>query len=655
MYRKLTVRNMIRSANNYIIYFITITLIVAFMYSFLALGYSQDILAMSENMITLKAGVFGISVLAALLSSFIVSYAIRFMLSQRKMEFGTYKLLGMEIKNIQRIFFIENGLIGVFAFSIGILLGIGLSGVFTQIVNNIFGIQHDYQVLFSLKAVFISFLFFLLMYSIGILRADRIIRHQKIVDMLYDSHKNEVIRKSNPIISFLVVILSLILLSFGIIFIGKAIKIQTNMFFLYFGAGMLLLFSGIYGGYYNVPYLFLLFFKCNVHRAYAEENLFLLGQINCRICSARRLMGIMAILLTISLCTMFSGLAVGAGYKANIEVYYPYDVGIAIDAPFTKESVSPILPFVNERCHIQDSVVYYLHQIEEYPIEVLALSDYNHLRLMLDLPIVSIFSNQYIIHCDTWEYMDQIYKELKQHPNIAIAGEQLYPCDNAVYTEPIEQYQIAGSNGYALIVPDSVAAKLSGNKIRLVMKLENGGYPELKNELRHFINETDWNPKLQNGKALPEKTVIGISVKAWGKVNSLMGYTVISFCALYLSFVFLILSCTVLAFQQLSAIDKNQYHYQVIDKMGVSRIRQGRLIFKELSVFFLIPLILPLVVGSIFIIGAQILFNTAIFQEGLIPIYGFIAIVSFLGIYLSYFSAAFITYRRIVTRNLYKD
>jgi len=60
-------------------------------------------------------------------------------------------------------------------------------------------------------------------------------------------------------------------------------------------------------------------------------------------------MAVVAILLTVSLATMFVGLTMGAGYKANMEVYYPYDVGVAIDVPLTKESMEPVLSFVQLR------------------------------------------------------------------------------------------------------------------------------------------------------------------------------------------------------------------------------------------------------------------------------------------------------------------
>ena len=48
MYGKLAVKNIRRSLRDYIIYFVTLTLTAALMYSFLALGFSPDILTMAH-------------------------------------------------------------------------------------------------------------------------------------------------------------------------------------------------------------------------------------------------------------------------------------------------------------------------------------------------------------------------------------------------------------------------------------------------------------------------------------------------------------------------------------------------------------------------------------------------------------------------------
>ncbi len=119
MYSKLAFRNIRRSLRDYIIYFVTLTLTAALMYSFLALGFSTDILAMTENMSMLTSGILILSVLVALLSSFVVGYAIRFMLGQRKKEFAAYELMGMEIKTVCNLFLVENSIIGGVAFFAG--------------------------------------------------------------------------------------------------------------------------------------------------------------------------------------------------------------------------------------------------------------------------------------------------------------------------------------------------------------------------------------------------------------------------------------------------------------------------------------------------------------------------------------------------------
>lgn len=176
-------------------------------------------------------------------------------------------------------------------------------------------------------------------------------------------------------------------------------------------------------------------------------------------------MAVIAILLTISLSTMFAGLSTGAGYKANMEAYYPYDVGVALNAPLTKESMKPIIEFTRQQCKVEDELIYYLYGTDAYPVEALALSDYNHLRCILGLKPVSLSENEFFIHCDTWNYVEKIQKALEQKSEITLAGNVLEIAETAIHTEPMEQYQMAGTRGYVLVVPDQVANLLSGEKI----------------------------------------------------------------------------------------------------------------------------------------------------------------------------------------------
>lgn len=651
MYSKLAIRNIRRSLRDYIIYFVTLTLTAALMYSFLTLGFSPDILAMTENMSMLTSGILILSVLVALLSSFVVGYAIRFMLGQRKREFAAYELMGMEVKTVRNLFLVENSIIGGAAFLLGSLLGSGLSGLLNQVVQNIFEVPHHYQVLFSLRAWGITLLFFILMYGFGMLRAAKVIRRRKVIDLLYDSQKNEEAGFQPLHRSVLTCLLSLVAMVAGVILLGKGLHIQTNEAILYWGGGCLLILAGVYEMHRKIPILLYQLAKRNPRRKYREENLFFLGQIGRRIQSSGRTMAVVAILLTVSLATMFVGLTMGAGYKANMEAYYPYDAGVAIDAPLTKGSMDSVRSFVAERCEVEDSVTYYLYTVPHEAIEALSLSDYNHLREILGLSPVSMNGNEFLVHCDTWNYMDGIRQRLEQQPEITLNGRTLTPAEISIWTEPMEQYQMAGTKGYVLVLPDEVASQLSGEKIRLAMKLVDGGYPELKNELKQFLDSGEWRPDIQPGQELPDRVTIGVTVKAWGVANSLTGFTTISFCGLYLSIIFIILSCAVLAFEQLSAIDQNRKNYAVIDRLGVSRRKQVSLIHKELSTVFLIPLFFPIVLTILLVVGTQFIFGEAILQEGLVLFYGVVTILLFCGIYLTYFCATMFLFKKVILRS----
>ena len=153
MYIKLALRNLRRSARDYGIYFLTVAVTVALMESFLALACARDVLSLSENMGILTTGIVGVSVLVALLSSCVIAYGVGFMLGQRKQEFALYQLMGMELRTVQRMFFWENGLLGLAAFGLGALLGTGLAGVLAQGVWWIFQTPHQYQVVASPKAL----------------------------------------------------------------------------------------------------------------------------------------------------------------------------------------------------------------------------------------------------------------------------------------------------------------------------------------------------------------------------------------------------------------------------------------------------------------------------------------------------------------------
>lgn len=223
---------------------------------------------------------------------------------------------------------------------------------------------------------------------------------------------------------------------------------------------------------------------------------------------------------------------------------------------------------------MEDSVTYFLYETP-YGTEAMALSDYNHLRRILALEEAELGPGEYLVHCDTWNFWEEIQQSLAQAPMLSLAGQRLTPGTPSLRTEPMEQYQMAGERGYALVVPDQVAQSLPEKGWRVVMDLQGGGTAALREEIRTFLHSAQWRPQLLPGRTMPEKVTMGVSVQAWGVANSLTGFTTLSFCGLYLSLVILLLSCTILAFHQLSALDRNQRQYAILRQLGVDRQTPG--------------------------------------------------------------------------------
>ena len=69
-------------------------------------------------------------------------------------------------------------------------------------------------------------------------------------------------------------------------------------------------------------------------------------------------------------------------------------------------------------------------------IEALSLSDYNHLRDILGFSSVSISNNEFLVHCDTWNYVDDIQQRLEQQSKITLNGQTLTAAETPILTEP---------------------------------------------------------------------------------------------------------------------------------------------------------------------------------------------------------------------------
>lgn len=116
MYLKLAVRNARRSVMDYLLYMVTMIVL-------LSIIYISNCIALWGN-IQAKFQTASLPLLIVLIMVFLMSYINNFMIKQRAKEFATYLLLGMKKEKLAAMFACEIAVIGLICFAAGILLGI---------------------------------------------------------------------------------------------------------------------------------------------------------------------------------------------------------------------------------------------------------------------------------------------------------------------------------------------------------------------------------------------------------------------------------------------------------------------------------------------------------------------------------------------------
>ncbi len=107
MYAKLALRNVKRSAKDYLIYVITLILSVGlFFYGFMSIAspYYNESLPVKINLEILNKAMRIAVPIVALLVIFLISYVNTYMLRRKQKEFAVQTIIGMEQRTVAFIF-----------------------------------------------------------------------------------------------------------------------------------------------------------------------------------------------------------------------------------------------------------------------------------------------------------------------------------------------------------------------------------------------------------------------------------------------------------------------------------------------------------------------------------------------------------------------
>lgn len=689
---KLSIKNMKKSFKDYAIYFLTLVLGVAIFYMFNSLDSQQAMLQVSQSqreiiklMITMLSYV---SVFIAVVLGLLIVYANNFLINRRKREFGIYMTLGMGKRQISRIILMETIFVGIISLIIGLIVGVFASQFMSVLVAKMFEADmSEFQLVFSKDACIKTCIYFAVMYVAVMFFNTFTVSRYKLINLLNASKKNEKVKIKNPFLCIVVFIVAVALLGYAywkvtgdVHSLDTADKLLPPI--LMGIVGTVLVFWSLSG--------FILQVAQKMEKIYLKDtNMFVLRQINNKINTMVASMSVICLMLFMTISILSSSLALRNTMQRELVEMTPVDLNLykianlpesymkyGKEVTTTKEQREDSKIPVTETLKNNGLDMSVLKDIVEIPIyatndltwkdffgdkyeEIKAefprlnyntvemmvkISDYNKIAKLYGIEQYELNTNEYIMICN-FDSMENIINRVLVDGNntLSIAGKE-YQTKYNECKDGFIQMSTSHTNTGIILVPDSCPLIEEMKEEYFLAANYNTTTDEEKEEIEKIFTSGDsgFIQNLnENGLEIDGMTKISI-------IESSVGIaTIVTFIAIYLGIIFLIASSAILALKQLTDSSDNKQRYTILRKIGCDEKMINKSLFRQIAIFFGVPLILA-IIHSVFGIQFAIeLMSGLASKEDLLP--SAVVTVIIIGIiYGAYFMATYFGSKNII-------
>lgn len=593
---ELSLRNAKRQAKDYLVYFVTVVMAAALLYSFNALTFSQEIRTLSESMEMLPIMVALATVVVVCVFGWLVAYATKFMLLRRGRELGTYLLIGLENKQVARLFFLENLAVGGCALALGTALGGLLYQAFRAMALALFKLPYTFAFGFSLPALGLTAVCFALIYLHALRRSRKYIRKAKIHDLIYSDRLNEgaVIetgKKRRRVFGASIVLGA----------VGTLLIMVPDLTVATAGAGCLILF--LFGFFLSFASGVPAYFDRRPARKYRGRNLLVFRTLTAKLATMGVLMATISMVLTATLISEGTGLVFRGLFTGRAADTACFDLFISIDDP--DRDHGPYLDYIGKNIPVEQSVkyqvylsgstvvrdyiesktVYYYYNYDQDP--VLRYSDYAALRAIAGYRTVELKEGQYLFHCMT--YLEEALKAY-QEP-LTLGEVTLRP--GGVYTEHLSQSGgTTNGRGYILVVPDEAAEGLTAHCKAYAAKTARPVSQEQYDAI--------WN--LRNELVQGTEYWDGITTRANEEAEVASQTALCVFPLYYLALSLTMTAATILTIQQLSESERYKRQFVLLQKLGMDRREMTTALRSQFAFYYALPAVPPVLIGVPFLL-----------------------------------------------------
>ena len=597
---------------DYLILFSGLTFASAIFYMFMSIATNSTFLK-GALVIAFKTTqfvfVFGIALLAIITFVYIV-YANSFLLSMRQKDYGMYMMLGARTGKIGTLIFLETLIVGFLATILGVLIGVGLTQVVSQLLINQLGLQIHKFVGFYLPAFIWTIIFFAALFLLAALWNRHKLVKSNVINLLHEDQKPVKLRY-NKVWKFIEAILGIGLLGIGYWAMAKYQVLLTNSITIGF-------FTITIGSYFVFDSLFttiINILRNNTKFEYKKLHSFTLGQLKFRLTDYTRILSVVSLLFALALGAITVGLNFNNMADQALESSY-YDVVLYKKTPQVE------------------------HDLKK--ISVKSTKTFNY-KLTED----NKAKNPQTIYVSK----DEIAKKNLKYQNFYVnkKGQQAY----STKTINVKELQ-KGSSARTEMMKYQLTqlTPYPGAGVKIVSQKQ---YDQLRSENKsvELLMVNNFRQNFANIEKLQKAAVTGSLNDDNPVLNSTkaMNYRFVSsmasgfeFMGFFLGLAFLAMLASTLMFKVLSGANSDKPRYKMLWKIGTRQSLLKASIAKEIGVLFALPAVLGII---------DVLFGLQFFKSLLKNPYDkiWIPFTIFLVLYLIYYLITVKLYEGIVLKD----
>lgn len=581
-FNHIVIQNILRDKWTYVSYFLSSMFSIIIFFLFSVIVFHPNLQSLDPDS-TLGISLMLASMLVYLFSFIYITYSIRSFLRKKTKTLGIFMITGASMKQIRKLVFRENFLIGILAILAAIVLGLVITPLFLMGAKVILKAE-TFGMYMPLQAIGLTIGLFLLLFVVISTLVTRFINKEASIQLL---KSDTVIEKSiKP--HYVVLILSILMTATLAYLLKIEHSIVDTLSVLYY----LLFFISILSTIYLViTQGFRLFLKIYERSpAYLQKtNMLLASNLNAKMKSHANMLFLITILLSgVFLCTsiLFSSYY---NVKQDSEENYPYSFQYIADPKADDNMVKTDLDYLENTLSTVQTHKYFIEfkSHEAQRIGYMALSDYNLIQ--------------------------QQKNDLGKDEFIAVAGSRgIAPITNTAGDLYIKTFKLASTHEQNLlstgfqqsyfVVSDDIYDTID--------------YPIYKTyiyELEDWTAHTDLAKSITNDlPSLPGERYVTSKIDLYN--SEMFVKSVMFFIGSMLSLIFLSAAMSILYFYLQTTLQQEKEKYIGIRKLGLSRKELATVIAKELAILIFVPFTIAITLLLITLLAMRSMVSTAFLQ-----------------------------------------